>query len=761
MASESKSKKKKRNKKKRIRWIAGISVVLVILFALFMNYIYSGLPSLEQLENPKPQLASTVYSVDGKMIGQFFRENRTEVSIDSIPPFVINALIATEDRKFYKHWGVDLQRFIQAMVKNIFLFRREGASTITQQLAKNLYDLKVKNETIFDTIIRKIREWITAIQIEKTYTKREILEMYFNISWFGHGAYGIETASRVYFDKDVKDLTINDAGVLVALLKSAYYYDPFEKYDNALKRRNLVLYNMVNAGYLSEEEYQKLKREPINLSYKRIEEGVTGTLAPHFLEYIRQQMIKLSSKYGFDLYQDGLRIYTTLNSEMQEIANYAVKEHLDSFQKEFDKRWNWKKYSDILTELLGKAIGRQSEYRNAKTLQEKKKIYESFIQNKAFVDSVKKEEEKIEVGFVCLDTKTGAIRAMVGGRDQSFAYGLNHVTQIRRQAGSAFKPFVYAVAIDNGLYPAYPIMNQPFDYNGWSPQNFEHDTGGFMTLRQALAHSINIIAARLIIEGHAQLWKVGRFAEKMGIKSPLDLVPSIALGTSLVSPLEMADAFATFGNKGIHNDPISITKIEDRNGITIATFTSTASEAIPEETSYIVTDMMRSVIDEGTGVRARLTYNFQRPAAGKTGTTQDYADAWFVGFTPQLSAAAWVGFDDQRISFTGNYGQGAHAALPIWAIFMHDVYEKLNLPLEDFTPPASGNVVSVKFCKGSIFEYGDPKLYSPDCSSGEYTDIINIRDIPSTFNKDRDRNVKIFDKYLIQDSTSHEAIEIR
>ncbi len=761
MADYMQAKKKVKSNKKLFRIILGAAIILFIFFVWFIGYIYSGLPSLEQLENPKPQLASTVYSADGEIVGQFFRQNRVEVNIDSIPPDVVNALIATEDRKFYSHWGVDLQRFIQAMIKNIFLFRREGASTITQQLAKNLYDLKVKNETAFDTIVRKIREWITAIQIEKTYTKREILEMYFNISWFGHGAYGIETASRVYFNKDVRQLTINDAGVLIALLKSAYYYDPFERYDNALKRRNLILYNMVDAGYLSNEDYQKLKVQPIKLSNKRIEEGIAGKLAPHFLEYVRQQMVKLSQKYGFDLYSDGLNIYTTLDSRMQQIANNAVKEHLDPFQKEFDKRWNWDKYNEIMKDVIDKAIKNQPDYKNASTLAEKKEVYNNFLHNKSFVDSVKEEEQKIEVGFVCLDTKTGAIKAMVGGRDQNFAYGLNHVTQIKRQPGSAFKPFIYAVAIDNGLYPAYPIMNQPFDYNGWSPQNFDQSTGGFMTLRQALANSVNIVSARLIIEGHVELWKVGRFAERMGIKSPLDLVPSIVLGTSLVSPLEMASAFGTLGNKGIYNEPISITKIEDKNGITIAEYNSAAREAIPEETAYIVTDMMRSVIDEGTGVRVRLTYNFQRPAAGKTGTTQDFADAWFVGFTPQLSAAVWVGFDDQRISFTGQYGQGARAALPIWAIFMHDVYEKLNLPLEDFTPPSSGNVVTAKFCKESIFEYGDPKLYSSDCSDGVYSDIINIRDLPSTFNEDTDRNIKIFDKYLVQDSTSHQAAEIK
>lgn len=725
--------KKKKKSKTFLYFILFAAFIFLTAFILLMQYIFEGLPSLDELENPKPQLASNVYSIDGELIGQFFKENRVEVSIDSIPPYVVNALIATEDRKFYDHWGVDLSRFIKAMIKNIFLFKREGASTITQQLAKNLYELKMQNESLFDTIIRKIREWITAVQIEKTYTKREILEMYFNIQWFGHGAYGIAMASKVYFDKNVKDLTIDEAALLIALLKSWVYYDPYEKYDRALLRRNVVLKNMVEMGYLSEEEYERLKVKPIKLSYKRIEQGIRGTIAPHFVEYIRQQMEKLCAKYGYDLYRDGLNIYTTLDSRMQRIANNAVQVHLNEFQKQFDRSWSWNKYKGVIDDLIDKAIKNSTEYKTASSETERKNVYYRLKNNQLFIDSVKNAAKNIEVGFVVLDAKTGEIRAMVGGRNQRFLYGLNHVTQIRRQPGSAFKPIVYTVAIDRGLYPAYPILNQPFNYNGWSPQNFDLSTGGFTTLRQGLAYSINIVAARLIVENYAPLADIGRVAERMGIKSKLELYPSIALGTSLVTPLELTAAYATLANHGIYNEPISILRIEDKDGMLIDKFTSETREAISEETAYIVTDMLRTAIDQGTGVAARYRYNFQRPAAGKTGTTQDYADAWFVGFTPQLVGGVWVGFDDQRISFTGEYGQGARAALPIWAIFMHDVYEQLKLPLEDFQPPASGNVVPVKFCRESIFEYGNPRLYSNECRSGIYVDIANIKDLPSSF----------------------------
>lgn len=757
---QQKSGSKKKGKKRWKFYLTLIGIFFLAAAVLFIQYVFSGLPSLEELENPKQQLASNVYSIDGELIGQFFKENRVEVSVDSIPSHVINALIATEDKKFYSHWGVDVQRFIKAMFKTIFLFKREGASTITQQLAKNLYKLKSRNETSVGTVVRKIQEWITAIQIEKTYTKREILEMYFNISWFGHSAYGISMASRVYFDKDVKQLSVSDAGVLVALLKSAVIYDPFNKYDNALRRRNLVLFNMMEDGYISRDQYDRMKIEPIKLSYKKIQEGIKGTIAPHFLEYIRQQMEKLSDKYGFDLYQDGLNIYTTLDSRMQRIANQAAEVHLNEFQKQFDKSWNWNKYKGVLSDLIDRTIKNSSDYKSAISQDEKREVYTRLKNDQRFIESIKKAGDKIEVGFVALDVKTGQIRAMVGGRDQKFLYGLNHVTQIKRQPGSSFKPIVYSVALDNGLYPAYPIMNQPFDYNGWSPKNFDLKTGGFMTLRDGLAHSVNLVSARLIIEDYAPLWKIGRFAEKLGIKSKLELYPSIALGTSLVSPLEMTTAFATIANHGIYNEPISILKLEDKDGVLIDKFNNYTSEAIPEETAYIITDMMRSSIDYGSGVAARYRFNFQRPAAGKTGTTQDYADAWFLGFTPQIAAGVWVGFDDQRISFSGEYGQGARAALPIWAIFMHDVYEQLNFPVEDFVPPESGNVVPVKFCKESIYELGDPKLFSTDCRTGILTDIINIRDMPNTYDAFRDTTMKIFNRYNIKD-TSHAAREIR
>ena len=753
--------KLKKNKKKIIRSLISAFVILFLIASyIFYDYVVSGLPSLEQLENPKPQLASNVFSADGELIGQYFRENRIAIDIKDVPQDFINALVATEDRKFFNHWGVDLERLVKAMVKTIFLGRREGASTITQQLTKNLYGFWSGDESDFDVIVRKIREWITSVQIEKNYTKNEILEMYFNISYFGRGAYGIEMAARTYFGKKVSELKLEEMAVLVAMLKSPVLYDPVKRYNNSIQRRNIVLYNMVQVGMLDEQRYQQLKEEPIEISFGETAEGFKSSIAPHFVEYVRQQLSRMADTYGFDLYEDGLTVYTTLDTEMQKIAVNAAQNHLKDYQQIFDKRWNWNKNREALDDMLDKAVKQRREYINAISPEEKEEVYQRLIKNVAFVDSVQKINQTIEVGFVCLDVTNGEIKAMVGGRDQNFKYGLNHVTQIKRQPGSAFKPIIYTVAIENGLYPAYPILNQPFNYEGWEPQNFDKSTSGFVTLRDALRRSLNIVSGRLIIEDHVKLWQVGRYADRMGIKSKLDLYPAISLGASEVTPLELTSAFATIANHGIYNEPIAILRIEDKDGILIDNFSSEAREAIPEETAYIITDMMKSVIDAGTGVRIRSQFGFTRPAGGKTGTTQEFADAWFVGFTAQYAAGVWVGFDDRRVTFTGNYGQGSQAALPIWGMFMKEVYDKFEIPVVDFEPPASGNVVTVNFCEESIFELGDPKLYSSDCKSGRYSDIIKLKDIPPMFNSERDTTIKIFDKYLAPDSNAHEAVEI-
>ncbi|GJQ44190.1 MAG: penicillin-binding protein [Ignavibacteriaceae bacterium] len=718
------AKKKSEQETKRKRLIIASAA---IIFILIFIYIISGLPSLEELENPKPILASKVYSSDGELIGQFFIENRIETNIDSLPKHLIEALIATEDKNFYDHWGVDLGRFFKAMIKNIITLsftEGEGASTITQQCAKNLYNLKSGRENALDKVVRKIREWISAVQIERNFTKNEILELYLNVSYFGRGAYGIESAAKIYFNKKASELTLPEAALLIALLKSSEYYDPVKNYDNALRRRNVVLNNMVVNGYLSESDYQKLKRIPIHLATDR--PSAIRTEAPHFMEYIRLQLTPIVEKYGYDLYRDGLNIYTTLDMKMQRIANRSAAKHISEYQELFNKNWNWERNKSLLSDLLDKAIKNTPAYRNATDASEKTRIYNSLKSSPTFIDSIKKEAAKIEVGFVVIDPHNGFIKALVGGTNQEFGRGLNHVTGIRRQPGSSFKPFVYATAIENGYYPAYTLLNQKFDYNGWSPDNADNEYTGYETLRWGLAYSVNVIAGRMTISDIAPPSQVISIAKRMGIKSKLDPFPAIALGTMEVSPLEMTSAFGTFANNGVHIEPISVIRIEDRNGILIEEFSPQSVQAISPQTASIMADMMQDVVNYGTGAGVRRY--FQYPAAGKTGTTQKFSDAWFVGFTPDLVAGVWVGFDDHRVKFTNWYGQGAKAALPIWAMFMQAAYKELNLPLRYFE--LSDGVETATFCKETM-KLGDTRLATENCPE-TYTDIINSNNLPAS-----------------------------
>lgn len=701
-----------------------LSISVVVL--AFIIYVFWGLPSIDELENPRPQLASKVWTVDGEILGQFYIENRIETNVDSIPPHLINALIATEDRNFYSHWGVDLIRFGKAMIKNVFTFSRKGASTITQQLAKNLYSLKSVNENPVETVARKIREWLSSVQIERNFTKKEILELYLNVSYFGKSAYGVETAANIYFGKRAKELTLPESALLIALLKSSVNYDPERRMERALARRNLVMHNMVDAGYLSESDYEKYKKEPIILAKGR--KVKMRSEAPHFMEYVRQQMIAMSDKYGYDLFRDGLNIYTSLNMSMQKIANKVVAEHLREYQEIFYKNWKWDNNKSFLRPLIERAIKNTVAYKEAVSQIQKQLVYNQLNNDAAFIDSVKLIESTIQTGFVVLDPKSGEIRALVGGTDQDFQYGLNHVTQIRRQPGSSFKPLVYTTAIDNGYYPAFSLLNEKFNFNGWSPDNSDNNYGGYVTLRRALANSINVIAGRLTISEIAPPNMVVKYAHKMGINSQLAAFPSIALGTVEVTPLELTSAFSTLANKGVFVSPISILKIEDKNGIMIDEFRPEFREAISPQTAAIVTSMMEDVLNYGTGARVRQY--FSRPAAGKTGTTQDFADAWFIGFTPQLSGGVWVGFDDRRVKFNGWYGQGARAAMPIWAKFMAEVYKQLNLPLEYFTLP--DGVEYAVFCKETI-DRGDARLANESCPN-KVSDLINILHKPQNCN---------------------------
>src|SRR5579862_3642504 len=439
----------------------GIGIAGVVgLGLIYWFYLVSGLPSLEQLENPKPELATTIYSVDGEILDHLYIKNRTQVTLNDVPPELVQALIATEDINFYNHWGVDMPRFLHAMVKNALTLRlREGASTITQQLSRNLYDLKGAHENIFAKVTRKIREFLTAIQIERNYTKQEILEMYMSVAYFGRSAYGITSASQIYFGKNPINLSLAEDAVLIGMLRGPGSYDPFRHRDKALSRRSTVLSQMLKYGFITKEQETKADAEQLVL---RSTEDIGGAgIAPHFVEWIRQQLIQKADKYGFDIYRDGLSVYTTLDSRMQRYANEAVTQHISEYQTAFNKAWKWEDHKEELGQAISLAIHTSDAYRDAEPVK-RDSIYRALRRNPHFIDSVKHSAEQIETGFVAIDHRNGNILAMVGGTNtKSFKYGLNHVTQIKRQPGSAFKPFVYTVAIDNGYPPCFELLNQP------------------------------------------------------------------------------------------------------------------------------------------------------------------------------------------------------------------------------------------------------------------------------------------------------------
>lgn len=655
---------------------AVLALLVVASCGWYGFHILDGLPSLEQLENPRLEISTQIYSADGEILDQFSIKNRTPVTLDQLPPGLIEALIATEDKQFYDHWGVNASRFVRQMIINVITFRQAGASTVTQQLARNLYKLKGSEESLFDKITRKIREFITSVQIERNFTKREILELYLNESYFGRSAYGIESAAQIYFKKSASQLKAAEFTLLVGMLKGPNYYDPLTHLDRALQRRDLVISQMVGDGVLSDGQALRVRSD--TLAFHIPDPDLRQGIAPHFVEWVRQQLIVKSRTYGFNVLRDGLKIYTTLNAKMQRHANRAVEEHMKDFQMKWDTLWNWNAYPEILAGNIEKYITESESYKRALTPQAKDSIAAIMRADSTFIDSVKVLARTIEVGFVVLDPHNGNILAMVGGTNfRAFKYGLNHVTQIRRQPGSAFKPFVYTVAIDNGSPVTTELMNQPVtvpmpDGTRWTPSNYDGDFGGKYTLREGLRKSINLIAVRAILD-IAPPKQVVEYANRMGIKSRIRPYPSIALGSVEVTPLELTTAYGVFANEGILVEPLSILRIEDKDGNVIEQNFPQKREALSRETAYIMTDLLEGVVNEGTATRVRAYFHF--PAGGKTGTTNDYGDAWFVGFTPQLAAGVWVGFDDNRIKFGYSEGQGGRAAAPIWGRFMKYIYE--------------------------------------------------------------------------------------
>ena len=701
--------------------IAGIGLAGLLVLAGLFYALQSDVPSTQRLENPTVDLATIAYTADGSELARYARQNRSWVPYDSIGSNVINALVATEDHRFRQHWGVDIQGIAAATFSTLTGDLR-GASTISQQLARNLYDEEVGREV---SIMRKIREMITAVELERRYTKNEIIEMYLNTVSFGYNAFGIEAAARTYYGKAPQELSVPEAAMLVGLLKATTYYNPLmrqekpgggyetvpatgDRADRAKARRNVVIRQMATHGFISEAEREGYTDQELVAGYESSE--LYNSLAPYFAEHVRTELQRMTNDpehplNAYDMYGDGLRVYTTLDSRMQQHAQAAVDSQMTRLQAVVNYEW-----SEERTRLLSREFGPYMEltpgedyepfshFWSSRTgivneyirdtphyqrlTQDEGQSDEEALQalrtNATFVDSLRTLRTRLEAGLVSMDPRTGSVRAWVGGRDfQTDKY--DKVGIAKRQPGSTFKPFTYTAAIDNGYSPYDTFLDSTFVYEDvgadttWSPQNFSGSSGQELTMTQALARSVNTVTARVAIEIGPRT--IVQYARRMGIESEMQAVPSIALGTSNVTLLEMVTAYSTIANGGLRNDPQVITRVEDRAGNVLWEPRPAPQEVLSERTAYTVADMMRGVVDFGTGQRIRLPYNEnatypmtfglgEYDLAAKTGTTQDGADGWFIMMHPDLVTGSWVGFNDQRITFRTNaWGQGGRNAL--------------------------------------------------------------------------------------------------
>ena len=652
---------------------------MVVIFA-YIFYLAQDLPSLDQLENYDPDLVTRIYSADGEILDELYLEKRIFISIDDIPNNMKNALIASEDRRFYNHWGISMRDAFRAVVINLIsLSYKQGFSSLTQQVARTLYDTIGFKKTI----VRKIKEMITAIQIERTYTKSEILEMYLNNVHFGHGTYGVQAAAKRYFGKSASALTLGESAMIIGILPAPARYSPVRHSERAHYKRNVVLRVMRDQRYITSDIYSEARAiESENV----IEFQAKGT-APYFTEYVRRFMEKEDDHLGVNIYRDGLKIYTTLDTRLQDIAEKSLMESIRRNQDKLNKRL----FNDD-EEFSQLAYHSIYPIDTVKMMMEGDSILYEDLRNKLLVQGA----------FIALDPTTGAILAMLGGRpDYHDQY--NRAVQAKRQPGSVFKPFVYATAIDNGYAVSKQLLNQPLvlrvlnaegEWEKWMPRNYDGTTSGLTTLRDGIKKSVNLIAIRVVKE-LVPATEVKAMAERMGLTTNIRPVDAIALGTSEVYLLDMVNAYSAFANKGVLNQPFGISKVEDRYGNTIKEYHPIREEVLREESAYVMTTMLQTVMDAGTGGSARWRHNFYHPAGGKTGTTQNWTDAWFVGFSKQLAAGVWVGVDDPQVSL-GEKQDGSRVALPAWARFMTAAHDTLGLKREKFERP--DGVINVEIC---------------------------------------------------------------
>ena len=730
-----------------IRWfwilfLAGIAA-FVLLFLAASWGLLGEMPDHTVLENPKTNLATEIISSDGQTLGKFyFNDNRTPVDYEDLPSHLVDALIATEDARFHSHSGIDARGTLRAIVK---LGSGGGASTISQQLAKQLFTKQVSSSKI-ERAFQKVREWVIATRLERQYTKEEIIAQYFNIYDFLNNADGIRSASRIYFGKEPQNLELKESAMLVGMFKNSALYNPRRNPIGVKNRRNVVLSQMEKYGYINEQVKDSLQKTELDLRYTP--ESHREGIATYFREYLRAFMkdwIKENPKPDgtkYNINSDGLKVYTTIDSRMQQYAEGAVQQHMPRLQAEFfhqntPKRNPTAPFLDLtqgaIDTLLWQGMRQGERWRILREAgKSAKEIEASFYKPTKMtvfkwengkpsevdtimkpIDSMRYYKSFLRTGMMSMDPQTGHVKAWVGGMNyRHFQYDM--VKQGKRQIGSTFKPFVYTVAIDQlHLSPCDEIPDTPFcieknkfgNPEEWCPKNSNNDYGGVRTLKNALANSVNTVTARLIDKVGPET--VVNLAQKLGVESEILAVPSIALGTSDLSVYEMVGAYATFANKGVYTKPVMVTQIEDKNGTILYQFAPETRDVLSEETAYVTVKLLEGVTQYGSGARLRTKgadayradyreiitgypYEFTNPIAGKTGTTQNQSDGWFMGMVPNLVTGVWVGAEDRAAHFASiTYGQGAAMALPIWGIYMKSLYadETLNISTEEFEEP--------------------------------------------------------------------------
>jgi penicillin-binding protein 1A len=723
--------------KKYVKMLWGIlaAVVLgtILMFAGFSLGWFGFMPTFDELENPQSYLASEIYSVDSVLLGTYYIENRSRVDYRDISPELINALIATEDVRFLKHSGIDAKALGRVFFGAVTVQDKGGGSTITQQLAKNLFP-RDDNQNIFELTFRKFKEWVIAVKLERHYSKEEIITMYLNKFDFLNLAVGIKSAARIYFSTTPANLDLMQSAMLVGMVKNPSLYNPVRRPDLTLQRRNTVLRQMVKYGYLQQAQVDTLFDKPLDLKFQRVDHNIGS--ATYFKEYLRGELMRWCSTHikpdgtPYDLYRDGLRIYTTIDSRMQKYAEEAVTEHIGGeVQPKFFNHWKGRANAPFVFDnniveeidnIMQQSMKRSERYRRLKRSgADEDSIQKSFatpIPMTVFswdgdidtvlspMDSIRYYKFFLNAGLMSVDPPTGQVRAYVGGIDYRY-FKYDHVVQSKRQVGSTFKPFLYTLAMQEGAasgefspcteVPNIQVSIELPDGTYWSPRNSSSESEGEMvTLKYALAHSINWVSAYLMKRFSPQA--VIQMTRKMGITADIPAVPAIALGTPDISLFEMVGAMNTFVNDGIHVTPYFVTHIEDKYGNIIEMFHPESNEAMDAQTAYLMLNLMQGVVETGTGRRLRYFYGLNNEIAGKTGTTQNQSDGWFMGLTPQLTTGVWVGAEERSVHFrTIEMGQGARLALPIWGIYMKKIYADSTLHVRPTPFPLPSQPVTV------------------------------------------------------------------